>query len=129
MVIHQSPSSTRSILYSFPEFDFNVHNKCALRNHRSDLNIISKVDFHNTRIMSHIPNLDNTPALMPPPGVVPNFVNPESRAIHWRIVLCATLALTLAFVAFRLYVRLRVPSKFGADDREPYATHIDHSYQ
>ncbi|OCL10074.1 hypothetical protein AOQ84DRAFT_290010, partial [Glonium stellatum] len=60
--------------------------------------------------------LANTPALAPPPGVVPNFVNPQSRADQTRIVICVTLPIMVILLALRIYTRLRKTRAFGADD-------------
>lgn len=67
-----------------------------------------------TKIM----DLSNVPALAPPPGVVPNFVNPESLAPLCLIVIAFTLPLMVLFLALRLYVRLRISSATGADDSQ-----------
>lgn len=56
------------------------------------------------------------PALTPPTGVIPNFIDPPTRAPATRVVVCVTLALMLGFVSLRIYTRLRVTRTFGADD-------------
>lgn len=63
-------------------------------------------------------DLSNVPALAPPPGVVPNFVNPESLAPLCRIVIALTLPLMVVFLALRMYVRLRISRAMGADDSQ-----------
>jgi hypothetical protein len=56
------------------------------------------------------------PAGMPPEGVIPNFVNPESQDRIVAIVIYVTLPLMLFFVALRVYARLHIGHWFGADD-------------
>lgn len=56
------------------------------------------------------------PAMVPPDGVIPNFVDPETRAPTVRIVICVSLALMVSFIALRIYSRLTVRVNFGADD-------------
>lgn len=43
----------------------------------------------------------------PPPGVVPNLVDPPSVAWAARVSVYATLPLMILFLALRLYVRVR----------------------
>ncbi|KAM7190410.1 hypothetical protein V8F33_009526 [Rhypophila sp. PSN 637] len=57
-----------------------------------------------------------TPLMRPPPGVVPNFVNPESRAYLIRTGMGSSLAVMLLFVGLRLYTRGRLTRSFGVDD-------------
>lgn len=56
------------------------------------------------------------PAMTPPDGVLPNFVDAETRAPAARVVVCVGLALMLAFITLRIYIRLKVKSIFEADD-------------
>jgi len=60
--------------------------------------------------------LAQLPALQPPPGVVPNFVNPQSIAHQTRTAIYVTLPLMLLFLVLRLYTRLRILRAVGADD-------------
>jgi hypothetical protein len=61
-------------------------------------------------------DLSKTPAAMPPPGVRPNFVNPESRA-HGSIIACATLtAIMLVFLVLRMNTKIFILKQVGWDD-------------
>ncbi|KAI3401820.1 hypothetical protein diail_8198 [Diaporthe ilicicola] len=56
------------------------------------------------------------PALAPPPGVLPNFNNPATRAPAARIVICITLSVMILFVSLRIYTKIFVTRLFGVDD-------------
>jgi hypothetical protein len=60
--------------------------------------------------------LDHTPAGKPPPGVEPNFDNPESHSYQLVIVVAVMIALMTIFTGSRVYVRLRITKSFGAED-------------
>lgn len=55
-------------------------------------------------------------AMEPPPGVVPNFVNPPS--IEYYSVLCASICLPLVtiFVTLRMFTKVFVLRKVCAED-------------
>ncbi|MCJ1235715.1 hypothetical protein MMC14_003686 [Varicellaria rhodocarpa] len=57
-----------------------------------------------------------TPALAPPPGVIPNFVHPAS--IRKYNILCQAICLPLStvFVCMRMYTRSYVSRNLGAED-------------
>ncbi|KAI0854946.1 hypothetical protein F4860DRAFT_520329 [Xylaria cubensis] len=58
----------------------------------------------------------NTPLWPPPPGVIPNFVDPVSRAPVIREGIYSILAIMIVFVLLRLYSRTRLARCFGWDD-------------
>lgn len=60
--------------------------------------------------------LATLPAMMPPPGVTPNFVNPKSLAPAPAIVIYVTFPLMVLFLLLRVYARFRIGHSFGADD-------------
>lgn len=60
--------------------------------------------------------LAQLPALQPPPGIQPNFVNPEAIATQTRAATYVALPLMLLFLTLRMYTRLRVTRVVGADD-------------
>ncbi|KAI1406774.1 hypothetical protein F5Y13DRAFT_183920 [Hypoxylon sp. FL1857] len=57
----------------------------------------------------------NTPALYPPPGVEPNFVNPHSLQPERIAISAICLALCLIFVGGRIYIRVQL-KMFNLDD-------------
>ncbi|KAI1175953.1 hypothetical protein F4777DRAFT_548569 [Nemania sp. FL0916] len=61
-------------------------------------------------------DLSQIPSAPPPPGVIPNFVNPPSIAPICRIVIAVTLPLMAIFLILRIYVRVAVSKKLGIDD-------------
>ncbi|KAF4626878.1 hypothetical protein G7Y89_g11280 [Cudoniella acicularis] len=61
-------------------------------------------------------DLSEIPAGTPPPGVVPNFVNPESRAPALVAICILMIVLTVPSVATRFFVRLRISKNPGLDD-------------
>lgn len=56
------------------------------------------------------------PALAPPPGVVPNFVNPVSLTVPLIVASVISLVLAVIFVSVRLYSSLRLTHSPGVDD-------------
>lgn len=63
-------------------------------------------------------DLSKIPAAPPPPGVIPNFVDPPSLANMPRIFTYVTLPPMILFLAMRMYVRIFVTHKIGLDDCE-----------
>ncbi|KAL2289558.1 hypothetical protein FJTKL_01820 [Diaporthe vaccinii] len=61
-------------------------------------------------------NLSHIPAAAPPPGVIPNFVNPPSQANMPRIFTYVTLPLMILFLALRIYARAVIMHRIGLDD-------------
>ncbi|KAK6956859.1 hypothetical protein Daesc_002140 [Daldinia eschscholtzii] len=61
-------------------------------------------------------DLDHTPIIAPPPGVVPNFENPKSLAPIGRITIAVVLPLMVIFVVLRFYTRFQISRSIGADD-------------
>lgn len=54
--------------------------------------------------------------LPPPPGIVPNFVNPESRAYINTVMHSVCLTLVTLFLAIRIYTRKFICRWLGWDD-------------
>lgn len=61
-------------------------------------------------------DLSQIPAGRPPPGVVPNFKNPESLADSVIIVNSIFLALMLVFLTIRIYTKQFIAHGLGWDD-------------
>lgn len=64
--------------------------------------------------------LATTPALAPPPGVVPDFVHPASINQEVLIISAICLALMMLFVTVRVCSKMRHTSTFGWDDCKPF---------
>ena len=60
--------------------------------------------------------LENAPALRPPPGVQPNYVNPPSYESKILALECVFLPLMLIAVGVRIFVRSRMTKIWGWDD-------------
>ena len=58
------------------------------------------------------------PALMPPPGVVPNFLNPESHANQTIIACSIVTAAMILFLFARMYTKIHLTRSVGWDDCE-----------
>lgn len=58
------------------------------------------------------------PAMTPPAGVTPNFVDPYSLAPGGRIIIYVLLPLMVISLALRLYTRIHITHTIGADDCE-----------
>ncbi|MCJ1320752.1 hypothetical protein MMC15_006093 [Xylographa vitiligo] len=60
--------------------------------------------------------LDNIPAGLPPPGIIPNLVNPSQQGPTIVALDGIFVALMLVMVLIRIYVRARVVKIWGWDD-------------
>ena len=59
----------------------------------------------------------SVPLQPPPPGVTPNFANPDMTKYHRLVAtLASTLAIALIFVLTRLWTRAFMVRHFGRDD-------------
>ena len=62
--------------------------------------------------------LASAPAGVPPPGVVPNFVNPHRNSLTLIVVGSVSVALMMCFVAVRIYTKVAIVRKYSPDDCE-----------
>jgi hypothetical protein len=60
--------------------------------------------------------LQNFPALPPPPGVQPNFVNSPSHEPTITVLDAVSFSLVLVAVGVRIFVRARITKIWGWDD-------------
>ena len=60
--------------------------------------------------------LSNVPALLPPPGVQPNFVNPENQDTVFSIVTSTLFGIMVISFLNRLYAKLFSIRKYSWDD-------------
>ena len=68
--------------------------------------------------------LSHTPAIPPPPGIEPNFINPTSNSQPLIVVTSLFLGLTTLFALNRAYVKTFIVRKFSWDDCELDYTHV-----
>lgn len=61
----------------------------------------------------------NYPAMPPPPGVIPNFVNYPSREHEIIVIYSVFLGVSAFFVALRMYTRIFITRCVGYDDCKP----------
>lgn len=61
-------------------------------------------------------DLCQIPVVSPPPGVVPNFVDPPSFAYLPRIFIYICLPIMIIFLVLRLYTRFFITRNPGWDD-------------
>ena len=52
----------------------------------------------------------------PPPGVTPNFENPEQGGRHVIVLGFVGIPITFAFLIMRLYTKARINRSFGSED-------------
>ena len=69
--------------------------------------------------------LNTLPALQPPAGVQPNFVNPENRGYIQTTVASVLFGLMVCLFANRIYTKLVVVRKLSWDDCKSALRHID----
>ena len=66
-------------------------------------NMSSGSDFPDILALSKLPGFENFPLQMPPTGVSPNLVNPESRAYQYYIAAAMCYVLIVIFASIRFY--------------------------
>ena len=59
---------------------------------------------------------ETLPLLAPPPNVVPNFVDPESRAYQMYIGMGVCIGIASIFMFLRLYVKVFISQTWNWDD-------------
>ena len=60
--------------------------------------------------------MQDQPMLAPPPGIVPNLANPESRAAEIYVAASICLPLIVIFAAMRFYAKVAILKKWTWDD-------------
>lgn len=60
--------------------------------------------------------LAKTPAGKPPPGVVPNFIDPPSRAPRATAAIVVLLTVMVVILSMRMYSKSRFSRNLGMDD-------------
>lgn len=66
--------------------------------------------------MDKVPDIWDMPAGVPPPGVIPNFINPESRVSMIDVSAAVCLPLLIIFAGSRLYAKAFVVKRRSWDD-------------
>lgn len=64
-----------------------------------------------------MPSVQPVGVVPPPPGVTPNFVNPERK--YWtanHAIVITGLGISTSFLAMRLFTKIHVQRNFGFDD-------------
>ena len=61
-------------------------------------------------------HLDELPALAPPPGVTPNFVDPPSTAASFAIGLAIMISVATLLFALRMFTRIYVMKQMQLED-------------
>ena len=62
--------------------------------------------------------LEKVPGLKPPPGVTPNFVNPENYQSSILALQTICLVLATVFTALKIYTKLFLIKSLGSEDCE-----------
>ena len=62
--------------------------------------------------------ISNIPVQVPPPGIIPNFDNPDSNSKTFFIVTSILLVLTILLIVNRFYVKTYIIRKYTTDDCE-----------
>lgn len=74
-------------------------------------------------------DLSKIPAMTPPAGVIPNFIDPETLAPLAKYIMYITTVLMFLIFCLRVYVRLRVTNSWGADDCERFFQIVPYYYR
>lgn len=67
-------------------------------------------------VMGPALNHSEIPSVPPPPGIIPNFVDPKTNDQITTIVISILLPLMLVFIVIRLYHCLRINDKIAKSD-------------
>ncbi len=115
---------SRSITFERLNLSYGtVHISCWLSGVQSRLDIYDWMETSPT-LIGAVP-----PALPPPPGVTPNFVNPESRAGANIALHTTCLTLVTIFFAMRIYTRKFISRWIGWDDcRNSLLSVVEHTH-
>ena len=85
--------------------------------HRSCFDVSTKsCGLYDITISTVYMDLANYPAISPPPGVTPNFIDPETRAPLVIVFSAISLGLMLPILVARLYTKAWVLHSSGWDD-------------
>ncbi len=126
LYIHLLPRSFSLHLFPVPCFS-SVNSRCNQLtppyNHLKTWASMSSADSLNLDSQDSY-TLSNTPAIQPPPGVEPNFVNPASNRQPLIVVASLFLGLTSIFALTRAYVKTFIIRKYSWDDCELIHTHL-----
>lgn len=84
---------------------------------------VPSVNNHLTVSIMSVPpgssyDLSQVPGLAPPPGVIPNFVNPHTRGPLLIALTAVAVGIMYVFVITRLYCKFYVQRKLSWDDCE-----------
>ena len=63
-------------------------------------------------------SIQNEPLAPPPPGIVPNLVDPETRAYEIYVAASVCLPLIAIFATMRIYARVIILKRWTWDDCE-----------
>lgn len=64
-------------------------------------------------------NIDLLPLAPPPPGIIPNFVDPPDRTYQFYIVAGVCLPLILVFASLRFYAKICLLPRSRDDCKSP----------
>lgn len=84
------------------------------------LAIIKEKGVLQRRISATMNPLKHTPALAPPRGVTPNFVNPQSQALMVVVTSSICLILIIIISSLRFYTNLWIKKSVKADDSKVF---------
>ena len=85
------------------------------------LNALETINLTILTIMESPPSLtaiEDQPLSAPPPGVIPNLENPQSRAFELFVTASVCLPLIIFFASLRLYAKVAILKKWTWDDSE-----------
>jgi len=74
--------------------------------------------------MDRVPDIGDMPAGVPPPGVIPNFTDPETRVSRIDVSAAVCLPLIIIFASFRLYAKAFIVKKRTWDDGMLWAPNL-----
>ena len=83
-------------------------------NNTVELEVMARTAQHES-----VPSLDEIPAAPPPPGVIPNFINPKNQESAMNATLIICLSIATVCVWLRVYTKLMISKSHGYDDCEP----------
>lgn len=74
------------------------------------------------------PALAELPGLTPPPGVIPNLVNPHSIGTELAFLAILHIVLTVLLTAIRMFTKIRLIKAYGWEDCKCSSPSLAHNY-
>ena len=103
----------------------DVYKSCQLSTRRGLYRLPRQEKGKHRPFLVNMDPLTHIPALAPPAGVTPNFINPQSQASMVVITSILCLVLIIPISILRFYTNLFIKRSLKVDDSKYQYAHID----